>query len=134
MSAAARVGDAAGPLTAVLAAFEAGAHSLGEVATRCDLPLDTVRASVDHLVRMGRLEAKELAIGCPTILYPYAREAISDLVTRASFPPVVLQALSFEQMAGERQHRLRDPRVRGAAREGNGRKRDVPRIHRWLVF
>ena len=27
-----------------------------------------------------------LAIGCPTILYPYAREAISDLVTRAGFP------------------------------------------------
>ena len=66
MSAAVQVGHAGGPLTAVLAAFEAGAHSLGEVATRCDLPLDTVRASVDHLVRMGRLEAKELAVGCPT--------------------------------------------------------------------
>lgn len=60
------VGTSAGPLTAVLAAFDAGAHSLDEVATRCALPLDTVRACVDHLVRMGRLEAKELAIGCPT--------------------------------------------------------------------
>jgi preprotein translocase subunit SecB len=39
-----------------------------------------------------------LAIGCPTILYPYAREAISDLVTRAGFPAVVLQPVSFEQM------------------------------------
>ncbi|MCC6210828.1 MAG: protein-export chaperone SecB, partial [Burkholderiales bacterium] len=39
-----------------------------------------------------------LAIGCPTILYPYAREAISDLVTRAGFPPVVLQPVSFEQL------------------------------------
>jgi preprotein translocase subunit SecB len=39
-----------------------------------------------------------LAIGCPTILYPYAREAISDLVTRAGFPAVVLQPISFEQM------------------------------------
>ena len=65
MSAAVRVGGAAGPLTAVLAAFEGGARSLGEVAGRCDLPLDTVRASVEHLVRMGRLETKELAIGCP---------------------------------------------------------------------
>lgn len=55
-----------GPLTAVLAAFDDGAHSLGDVATRCGLPLDTVRASVDHLVRMGRLEANELAIGCPS--------------------------------------------------------------------
>ena len=57
---------AAGPLTSVLAAIDAGSHSLGEVATRCDLPLDTVRACVDHLVRMGRLDAEELAIGCPT--------------------------------------------------------------------
>jgi hypothetical protein len=57
---------AGGPLTAVLAAFDTGAHSLAEVAARCGLPPDTVRASVDHLVRMGRLEAKELAIGCPT--------------------------------------------------------------------
>jgi hypothetical protein len=59
-------GTRGGPLTAVLAAFDAGAHSLDDVATRCGLPLDTVRASVDHLVRMGRLEAEELAIGCPT--------------------------------------------------------------------
>jgi preprotein translocase subunit SecB len=43
-----------------------------------------------------------LAIGCPTILYPYAREAISDLVTRAGFPAVVLQPISFEQMYMER--------------------------------
>lgn len=59
-------GTRGGPLTAVLAAFDAGAHSLDDVATRCGLPLDTVRASVDHLVRMGRLETRELAIGCPT--------------------------------------------------------------------
>ena len=43
-----------------------------------------------------------LAIACPTILYPYAREAISDLVTRAGFPAVVLQPVSFEQMYMER--------------------------------
>jgi preprotein translocase subunit SecB len=44
-----------------------------------------------------------LGIGCPTILYPYAREAISDLVTRAGFPAVVLQPVSFEQIYMERQ-------------------------------
>jgi preprotein translocase subunit SecB len=44
-----------------------------------------------------------LGIGCPTILYPYAREAISDLVTRAGFPPVLLAPLSFEQIYMERQ-------------------------------
>ena len=44
-----------------------------------------------------------LGIGCPTILYPYVREAISDLVTRAGFPPVVLAPISFEQLYMERQ-------------------------------
>lgn len=43
-----------------------------------------------------------LGIGCPTILYPYAREAISDLVTRAGFPAVLLAPVSFEQMYMER--------------------------------
>ena len=44
-----------------------------------------------------------LAIGCPTIRYPYAREAISDLVTRSGFPPVLLAPVSFEQIFVERQ-------------------------------
>ena len=43
-----------------------------------------------------------LGIGCPTILYPYVREAISDLVTRAGFPAVVLAPVSFEQIYLER--------------------------------
>ena len=43
-----------------------------------------------------------LGIGCPTILYPYVREAISDLVVRAGFPAVVLAPVSFEQIYMER--------------------------------
>jgi preprotein translocase subunit SecB len=53
-----------------------------------------------------------LAIACPTILYPYAREAISDLVTRAGFPAVVLQPVSFEQMYMERRQQAEsEPRI-----------------------
>jgi preprotein translocase subunit SecB len=53
-----------------------------------------------------------LGIGCPTILYPYAREAISDLVTRAGFPAVVLQPVSFEQMYMERHRQAAEaPRI-----------------------
>ena len=43
-----------------------------------------------------------LAIACPTILYPYAREAISDLVTRGGFPPVLLAPVSFEALYAQR--------------------------------
>ena len=37
-----------------------------------------------------------LGIGCPTVLFPYLREAISDLITRGGFPPVLLAPVSFE--------------------------------------
>ena len=37
-----------------------------------------------------------LAIACPNILFPYVREVISDVVTRAGFPPVLLAPVNFE--------------------------------------
>lgn len=39
-----------------------------------------------------------LGITCPNILFPYAREAVSDLVSRAGFPPVILSPVNFEAM------------------------------------
>ena len=43
-----------------------------------------------------------LGIACPTILFPYAREAISDLVTRGGFPPVLLAPVQFETLYAQR--------------------------------
>ena len=37
-----------------------------------------------------------LGIGCPNILFPYLREVVSDVVTRAGFPPVILSPVNFE--------------------------------------
>lgn len=37
-----------------------------------------------------------LGIICPNVLFPYARETISDLVNRAGFPPVLLAPVNFE--------------------------------------
>lgn len=53
------------PLHAVLHAFEQGASTIDEVASRTGMPSDVVVAAVDHLRRMGRLEARELVAGCP---------------------------------------------------------------------
>ncbi|HSS26503.1 MAG TPA: protein-export chaperone SecB [Usitatibacter sp.] len=39
-----------------------------------------------------------LAIACPNILFPYAREVVSDIVVRAGFPPVVLAPVNFESI------------------------------------
>ena len=43
-----------------------------------------------------------LNIGCPTILFPYLRETISDLVVRGGFPPVLLAPVSFEALYMQR--------------------------------
>ncbi|MGQ0443362.1 MAG: protein-export chaperone SecB [Methylophilaceae bacterium] len=39
-----------------------------------------------------------VAVTCPNILFPYAREAVSDLVTRAGFAPVLLSPINFEAL------------------------------------
>lgn len=39
-----------------------------------------------------------LAIGCPTILFPYAREVVSDASTRAGFQSVLLSPVNFEAL------------------------------------
>jgi len=39
-----------------------------------------------------------IAITCPNILFPYAREAISDLVIKAGFAPVLLNPINFEML------------------------------------
>jgi len=44
---------------------------------------------------------KAFAIFCPTILFPYAREAISDLSCRGGFPSLVLQNVNFYAMYDE---------------------------------
>jgi len=39
-----------------------------------------------------------LAIHCPTVLFPYAREAIADATMKAGFPPVHLAPINFEAL------------------------------------
>jgi preprotein translocase subunit SecB len=39
-----------------------------------------------------------LGVTCPNILFPYAREVVSDMVIRAGFPPVLLNPVNFEAL------------------------------------
>ena len=45
-------------------------------------------------------ENLEMIVGitCPNILFPYARETVSDLVVRAGFLPVLLNPINFEAL------------------------------------
>jgi len=42
-----------------------------------------------------------LGVQCPTALFPYARETVSDLVARGGFPQLLLEPVNFEMMYHE---------------------------------
>jgi preprotein translocase subunit SecB len=56
-----------------------------------------------------------LGIACPNILFPYAREVVSDLTQRAGFPPVILAPVNFEaiyaQQRSQMQQQPAEPQV-----------------------
>lgn len=39
-----------------------------------------------------------IAIACPNIIYPYLRAIVSDMCSRAGFPPVLLSEVNFQGM------------------------------------
>ena len=50
-----------------------------------------------------------MGIGAPNALYPYAREVVSDLITRGSFPQFTLQPVNFEQMYAQQMASKKEP-------------------------
>ena len=39
-----------------------------------------------------------LGVVCPQMLYPYLRAIVSDVCTRAGFPPILLAEVNFQAM------------------------------------
>ena len=54
-----------------------------------------------------------LSIVCPQMIYPYLRAIVSDVCTRAGFPPVMLTEVNFQAMFESQQAQL-------AAAQANG--------------
>jgi len=42
--------------------------------------------------------AQTLGSFCPSVLFPYARETIDSIVTKGSFPPLMLAPINFDTM------------------------------------
>jgi preprotein translocase subunit SecB len=56
-----------------------------------------------------------IGIACPGIVYPYLRAIVSDVCTRAGFPPVVLSEVNFQAM-----YEAQRAQAAAAAGTGNG--------------
>lgn len=55
-----------------------------------------------------------LGIACPSMIYPYLRAIVSDVCTRAGFPPVILAEVNFQAMYEAQQAQQQQ------AAQGNG--------------
>jgi preprotein translocase subunit SecB len=44
-----------------------------------------------------------LATYCPNVLFPFARQVVSDLVLNGGFPPLLLQPINFDALYAEQQ-------------------------------
>jgi preprotein translocase subunit SecB len=54
-----------------------------------------------------------LGVACPNIIFPYLRETVSDLVTRAGFPPVLLAPINFEALYQQRMQAAQQAQANG---------------------
>jgi preprotein translocase subunit SecB len=60
-----------------------------------------------------------IGIACPGIVYPYLRAIVSDICTRAGFPPVVLAEVNFQAMYEAQQAQQAQP-AQAAGQNGSG--------------
>lgn len=52
-----------------------------------------------------------LSTTCPTVLFPYARETISNLVQRGGFPQLILPPINFEGMYAEHMNAQNESKI-----------------------
>jgi preprotein translocase subunit SecB len=57
-----------------------------------------------------------VSVVCPQILYPYLRAIVSDVCTRAGFPPILLTEVNFQAMYEAQQAQA----AQGSTPGGNG--------------
>ena len=88
-------------------------------AKSADQTLFLVEVSQAGVFQVRNVAEKDLApvlgIVCPNVLFPYVRETVSDLITRAGFPPVLLAPVNFEAIY-QQQHADASAKTDGGSR------------------
>lgn len=61
--------------------------------------VEVQQAGIFHIAELPQeIIGRMLATVCPNILFPFAREAIADLVTRGGFPQLLLAPVNFDAL------------------------------------
>ncbi len=83
-----------------------------KLAERTLFLIEAKQAGIFELRNLGEQTQAILGIACPGMVYPYLRAIVSDVCTRAGFPPVTLSEVNFQAMFEAQQQQL--------AAQGNG--------------
>ena len=93
-----------------------------------DRTLFLVEAKQAGIFEIRNLPADQLqgvvSVVCPQILYPYLRAIVSDVCTRAGFPPILLTEVNFQAMFEAQQQQV----LAGANGNGSGGSRIITSV------
>jgi preprotein translocase subunit SecB len=98
-----RIDTAASPFSEGYFEASVSATVTAKVGDKTLFLVEAVQAGIFQMRNVAADDVRPLlGIACPTILFPYLRETISDLVVRGGFPPVLLAPVSFEALYVQR--------------------------------
>jgi preprotein translocase subunit SecB len=93
-----------------------------------DKTLFLVEAKQAGIFEIRHVPADQLqgivSIVCPQMVYPYLRAIVSDICTRAGFPPIVLSEVNFQAMFEAQQ-----AQAKAQAEGGNGASRIITSVN-----
>jgi len=80
--------------------------------------VEVKQAGIFNLSGFSQQEAgKMLGAYCPNLLFPYAREVVSDLVNKGSFPQLLLSPVNFDVLYMQRQQQLAQEQAKQAEKQ-----------------
>jgi preprotein translocase subunit SecB len=55
------------------------------------------------------VRTRTLEIACPTVLLPFAREAVAELISKGGFPPLLISPVNFEALYAQKRSPMNQP-------------------------
>ena len=109
------LGLAAGPVADGLYEVSVTATVTTKVGEKTLFLVEAKQAGIFELRNIPQEQLQPIiGIACPQIVYPYLRAVVSDICTRAGFPPVLLAEVNFQAMyEAQQQAQVQAPGVSG---------------------
>jgi len=110
------LGLAAGPVADGLYEVSVTATVTTKVGEKTLFLVEAKQAGIFELRNIPQEQLQPIiGIACPQIVYPYLRATVSDICTRAGFPPVLLAEVNFQAM-----YEAQQAQVQSQGASGNG--------------